>query len=328
MAGLTSNSVYARMNGTVIVTAERSGRTKSSRCAELLDHAEDVVPAARIQARRVLAQLVEDLVHLERGQDRLDQDGRADRPARDAERVLRMQEDVVPEPCLEVALELGQVEVGARAALEQRAGRCGTGRARSRTASPRSARRRRARASRGGASRAGGRGAWRSRRSSCSACRPCSNEIVRSTASIRLRWPSTQFAQVGEFASSKSAMKTLAPELSALMTILRSAGPVISTRRSCRSAGASRDPPVVLAHVARFGRKSAARPRAAVPAARPERRAAPRAGSEPALEVGDEVERVVGEDLLVALAAERDACRQIGHRRRTLAARRCEDRGA
>ena len=38
-------------------------------------------------------------------------------------------------------------------------------------------------------------------------------------------------------ASSKSAMKTLAPELSALMIIFRSTGPVISTRRSRRSAG-------------------------------------------------------------------------------------------
>jgi hypothetical protein len=37
--------------------------------------------------------------------------------------------------------------------------------------------------------------------------------------------------------SSKSAMNTLAPEFSALMIILRSTGPVISTRRSCRSAG-------------------------------------------------------------------------------------------
>ena len=44
-------------------------------------------------------------------------------------------------------------------------------------------------------------------------------------------------AKIGEDASSKSAMKTLAPELSALTIILRSTGPVISTRRSRRSAG-------------------------------------------------------------------------------------------
>ena len=60
-------------------------------------------------------------------------------------------------------------------------------------------------------------------------------------------WQGTQVAtgngtgllthQVGAFESSKSAMNTLAPELRALMTILRSTGPVISTRRSNRSAG-------------------------------------------------------------------------------------------
>jgi len=42
----------------------------------------------------------------------------------------------------------------------------------------------------------------------------------------------TWLAQVGLLASSKSAMKPLAPELSALITSLRSVGPVISTRRS------------------------------------------------------------------------------------------------
>src|SRR5215216_5467038 len=46
------------------------------------------------------------------------------------------------------------------------------------------------------------------------------------------------FSQVGEFASSKSAMKPRAPELRALMTILRSVGPVISTRRSSSGGGA------------------------------------------------------------------------------------------
>ena len=84
---------------------------------ELLDHAEDVVPAARIQAGRVLAQLVEDLVHLERGEDRLDQDGRLDRPLRHAEPLLRPDEDVVPEPRLEVRLELRQVEPRAAAVV-------------------------------------------------------------------------------------------------------------------------------------------------------------------------------------------------------------------
>ena len=44
-------------------------------------------------------------------------------------------------------------------------------------------------------------------------------------------------SQVGQFASSKSAMKVDAPQLSALITILRSVGPVISTRRSSMSCG-------------------------------------------------------------------------------------------
>ena len=50
-------------------------------------------------------------------------------------------------------------------------------------------------------------------------------------------------------------MKTLAPELSALMTILRSGGPVISTRRSRRSCGIARDAPVRGAQRAGFLRE-------------------------------------------------------------------------
>ena len=99
---------------------------------ELLDDAEDVVPAAGVQPGRVLAQLVEDLVHLERGEDGLDQDGGADGAARDAERVLRVDEHVVPEPRFEMALELRQVEVRA----PPRAVRCGRSRGRSRRGSP------------------------------------------------------------------------------------------------------------------------------------------------------------------------------------------------
>ena len=67
----------------------------------------------------MLAQLVEDLVHLERREDRLDQHRRPDRAARQPERVLGEREDVVPEPRLEVALHLRQVEVRPGAALEQ-----------------------------------------------------------------------------------------------------------------------------------------------------------------------------------------------------------------
>ncbi len=43
--------------------------------------------------------------------------------------------------------------------------------------------------------------------------------------------------QEGALESSKSAINTLAPEFRALITILRSGGPVISTRLSSRSVG-------------------------------------------------------------------------------------------
>ena len=59
----------------------------------------------------------------------------------------------------------------------------------------------------------------------------------RRIASRRLIWPWMLLSHFGVFASSKSAMNTFAPEFSALMIILRSTGPVISTRRSWMSAG-------------------------------------------------------------------------------------------
>ena len=77
----TSSSVYARMNGVVIVTCDAVGQHD---VRPVLDEAEDVVPAAGVQPGRVLAQLVEDLVHLERRRERLDQHGRPDGAPRDA----------------------------------------------------------------------------------------------------------------------------------------------------------------------------------------------------------------------------------------------------
>ena len=89
---------------------------------ERLDEGEDVVPAAAVEAGHVVAQFVEDLVHLEGGRQRLDQHGRLDGADGDAERLLGMDEDLVPQPRLEMALQLGQVEIGAGAAGEQRLG--------------------------------------------------------------------------------------------------------------------------------------------------------------------------------------------------------------
>src|SRR5215217_7728060 len=61
--------------------------------------------------------------------------------------------------------------------------------------------------------------------------------MVPSMASFMLSWLSSMLCQVGQLASSKSAIQQLAPELSAFMVILRSGGPVSSTRLSCRSSG-------------------------------------------------------------------------------------------
>ena len=92
--------------------------------------------------------------------------------------------------------------------------------------------------------------------------------------------------------SSKSAMKTFAPELSALMIILRSTGPVISTRRSSRSAGigATVQSPSRIARGLgqEVGQLAGVEARLALGAAR--QRGAARLGPEAPLEVDDELE--------------------------------------
>ena len=54
----------------------------------------------------------------------------------------------------------------------------------------------------------------------------------------RLAWPPMTLRQCGVLASSRSASQTFAPEFSALIAILGSHGPVISTRRSSSAGGA------------------------------------------------------------------------------------------
>jgi hypothetical protein len=90
--------------------------------AEALDDAEDVVPAAAVEPGAVVAQLVDDLVHLEGGQNGFDEHGAADGAARHADVVLSQVEGVVPQAGLKVRLHLGQVEVRAGAALDQLGG--------------------------------------------------------------------------------------------------------------------------------------------------------------------------------------------------------------
>src|SRR5262249_34047355 len=80
---------------------------------------EDVVPAAAVEAHRAFAKLVEELVHLEHRGQGFDQASGADGTCRQAENTFAMTENLVPDPCLSMALELGQVEVRSAAACEQ-----------------------------------------------------------------------------------------------------------------------------------------------------------------------------------------------------------------
>ena len=79
-----------------IVISDAVGGEEGLVLAEPLDEREDIVPAAAVEADDMVAQLVEDLVHLERRRQRLDQHRRLERPMRDAEFVLRVGEHLVP----------------------------------------------------------------------------------------------------------------------------------------------------------------------------------------------------------------------------------------
>src|SRR6478735_1214508 len=67
----------------------------------------------------MIAQLVENFVHLEGGRDRFDQYGGADRPLGNAQLLLGKIEDIVPDARLEMALHFRQVKVRTAAARDQ-----------------------------------------------------------------------------------------------------------------------------------------------------------------------------------------------------------------
>src|SRR5579884_631479 len=88
--------------------------------AKLFDGTEDVVPTTTVQARRVLSQFIEDFVHLKGRQNRLNQHRGFNRACGNAEQLLGLNEDIIPETGFEMALQLGQVEIGAGTLLEER----------------------------------------------------------------------------------------------------------------------------------------------------------------------------------------------------------------
>ena len=70
----------------------------------------------------MIAELVNDLVHLKSSQDGLDQNGASDGASRHANVVLGKVKDVVPESRFKMRFHLGQVEVRACASLDEFAG--------------------------------------------------------------------------------------------------------------------------------------------------------------------------------------------------------------
>src|SRR5439155_17501648 len=98
------------------------GQDRRRVAAEGLDEGEDVVPAAEIEPGRVIAQLVQNLVHLQGGGQRLDKDGGPDASTRQVQFFLGVKEHVVPQTGLEMPLQLRQIEIRSGALRQETAG--------------------------------------------------------------------------------------------------------------------------------------------------------------------------------------------------------------
>src|SRR5260370_8734585 len=85
------------------------------RVSKFLDEAKNVIPAAAVESGGMIAQLPKDFVHLEGGQDGLDQHRGAHAAARYSAGILGVLEDVVPEASFQSAFHLRQTETAARA---------------------------------------------------------------------------------------------------------------------------------------------------------------------------------------------------------------------
>ncbi len=244
----------------------RSGSTRSRWRAEGLDVAEDVVPAAAVEADDAAAQRVQDLVHLEDRRQRLDQHRDLHRARSAGPRRASMKASTSSHSAASsIALQLGQVEVRAASLRAAARRRCGRRTGPGRTALPLM---RVPSTSTCFSSRCQPRGRTIStvvavRVAARSACRrpaPCSRACRRRPCAGSAG-PSSRLSQVGRSSPRSRPCSTLAPELSALMTIFGSTGPVISTRRSRSAAGqfgATRQSPSRMAAVS--ARKSGSSP--------------------------------------------------------------------
>src|ERR1039458_9094713 len=86
---------------------------------EHLDETENVIPATAVQTGGVLAQFVENLVHLKSSRDGFDQYSGANCSLGNTDIFLSKEEDIVPQARLTVALQFGQVEIGSGIAIEE-----------------------------------------------------------------------------------------------------------------------------------------------------------------------------------------------------------------
>ena len=107
------------MKCVVIVIKSAIGEQEIAFVPELFDAGKNVIPAAAVQSGGVIAQFVENLVHLECCRDRFDQNCRANRALRNAEFVLRQLEDVVPNARLQMALHFRQIKIWTASARDQ-----------------------------------------------------------------------------------------------------------------------------------------------------------------------------------------------------------------
>ena len=87
-----------------------------------LDEAEDIIPSTTVQAARMRTELKQNLLHLERSWQRLNQDRCADRARGDAAIRLSEIEDIGPKTSFKVVFYLGEVEVWSGAMREEVSG--------------------------------------------------------------------------------------------------------------------------------------------------------------------------------------------------------------
>src|SRR5262245_53619937 len=74
------------------------GQDDAAVVSKRLDVAEDVIPSSAVEASGMLPQLMENLIHLERSRQGLDENGCLDCTPRHTQGVLCINEYVVPEP--------------------------------------------------------------------------------------------------------------------------------------------------------------------------------------------------------------------------------------